>query len=65
MKVLFADRSGLCLFYKQLDEGTFRQLESSDASATSIVIDEDTLDDLLDGIDVEAKPRKQRRPRVH
>lgn len=65
MKVLFSDGSGLCLFYKRLDEGTFRKLEASDVSATSIAIDEGALDDLLDGIDVEPKPRKQRRPRVH
>jgi transposase len=65
IKVLFFDGSGMCLFYKRLDDGTFRLPEPSDAQATSIAIDERTLDDLLDGIDVEAKPRKARRPRVH
>jgi transposase len=65
IKVLFFDGSGLCIFYKRLDDGTFRQLEPSDASATSITIDEGALDDLLDGIDVEPKARKQRRSRVH
>lgn len=65
IKVLFFDGSGLCLFYKRLDEGTFRLLEPTDPAATSIAIDEGMLDDLLDGIDVEPKRRKQRRPRVH
>lgn len=65
IKVLFFDGSGLCMFYKRLDEGTFRVPEPGDASATSISIDEGTLDDLLDGIEVEQKPKKQRRPRVH
>lgn len=65
IKVLFFDGSGMCLFYKRLDEGTFRLPEPVDARATSIVIDERTLDDLLDGIDVEPKARKTRRPRVH
>lgn len=65
IKVLFFDGSGLCLFYKRLDSGTFKVPEPHDASATSIVIDEGALDDLLDGINVELKPRKQRRPRVH
>jgi transposase len=65
IKVLFFDGSGMCLFYKRLDEGTFRLPEPVDALATSIAIDERTLDDLLDGIDVEPKPRKTRRPRVH
>jgi len=65
IKVLFFDGTGLCLFYKRLDEGTFRLPEPSDPSATSISVDEGALDDLLDGIDVEKKTRKQRRPRVH
>ena len=65
IKVLFFDGSGMCLFYKRLDAGTFRLPEPADARATSIVIDERTLDDLLDGIDVEPKPRRTRRPRVH
>ena len=65
IKVLFFDGTGLCLFYKRLDEGTFRLPEPSDPSATSISVDEGALDDLLDGIDVEKKTRKERRPRVH
>ena len=66
IKVLFFDGSGLCLFYKRLDEGTFRLPEPLDVRATSIAIDERILDDLLDGIDVEPKPpRKTRRPRIH
>lgn len=60
MKVLFFDGSGLCLFYKRLDRGTFRLPEARDPSATSVEIDERTLDELLDGIDVE--PRPPRRP---
>ena len=64
MKVLFFDGSGLCQFYKRLDKGTFR-LPEVEPGAASVVIDELALDDLLDGIDVEAK-RSQRRPmRVH
>jgi transposase len=65
IKVLFFDGSGLCLFYKRLDDGTFRLPEQSDPQVTSIAIDERVLDDLLDGIDVERKPKKKRRPRVH
>ncbi|HEX4338285.1 MAG TPA: IS66 family insertion sequence element accessory protein TnpB [Polyangiaceae bacterium] len=65
IKVLFFDGSGMCLFYKRLDAGTFRLPEPTDAQATSIAIDERTLDDLLDGIDVEVKKPKARRPRVH
>ena len=55
IKVLFFDGSGLCLFYKRLNKGTFRVPEV-EGDASSVAIDERTLDDLLDGIDVEAKP---------
>ena len=65
IKVLFFDGTGMCLFYKRLDRGTFRLPELIDEHATNIVIDERALDDLLDGIEVDAKPRKTLRVRVH
>jgi transposase len=67
IKILFADTSGLCLFYKRLDRHTFRLPPMHEAGATSIAIDERALDDLLDGVDVEtAAPRASRaRARVH
>jgi transposase len=65
MKVIFADSSGMCLFYKRLDAGTFRLPEPMDATATSVTIDERTLDDLLDGIDLEKVERKKPRTRMH
>ena len=65
LKVVFFDGTGMCLFYKRLDRGTYRVPEATDASATSITVDERVLDDLLDGIDVEATPRKTTRTRIH
>lgn len=65
MKVVFHDGSGMCVFYKRLDRGTFRLPEPLDGSATSVTIDEHVLDDLLDGIDVEAKARKVSGVRAH
>jgi transposase len=67
IKILFADGSGLCLFYKRLDRGTFRLPPVHEAGATSITLDERALDDLLDGIDVESEPKMPRRrtARVH
>lgn len=56
------ERTGV--FYKRLDKGTFGVPEV-DGDAVSLAIDERTLDDLLDGIDVEAKPPSRRRARVH
>ena len=65
LKIIFYDGGGMCLFYKRLDRGTFRLPERLDAHAGSIVIDERALDDLLDGIDLESKPRRPPRSRVH
>lgn len=64
LKILFFDGSGLCVFYKRLDRGTFRVPEVG-AGAASIELDERTLDDLLDGIDVEEKPPARRPVRLH
>jgi transposase len=64
LKVLFFDGTGLCLFYKRIDKGTFRLPEIAD-DAASITIDERALDDLLDGIDVEAKAPRRRALGVH
>ena len=64
IKVLFFDGSGPCLLYKRLDKGVFR-LPEIEGDATSIDIDERMLDDLLDGIDVEAKTPPGRGSRVH
>ena len=55
LKVLFFDGSGMCLFYKRLDRSVFRLPEPLEEGATTVVIDERALDDLLDGIDVQAK----------
>lgn len=61
VKILFADGSGLCLFYKRLDRRTFRLPVVHEAGTTSIAIDERALDDLLDGIDVESETKTPRR----
>jgi transposase len=60
VKVLFADRTGLCLFYKRLDKGTFRLPDAITPDATRVTITERALDELLDGIAIDAKPRTRR-----
>lgn len=66
LKVLFFDGTGMCVFYKRLDKGTFRLPEPLDERATTVAIDERALDDLLDGIDVErARASRPKRVRVH
>lgn len=67
LKILFFDGSGLCLFYKRLDRGTFRIPQPPDAEATSVELSDRQLEDLLDGIDVEAEASASsgRRKRMH
>lgn len=64
LKVLFFDGSGLCLFYKRLDRGTFRVPEAREVGAAAVEIDERVLDELLDGIDVEPEAPR-RRAKLH
>jgi len=61
MKVLFFDGTGVCLFYKRLDKGTFRIPAAPADGAAVVEIEERALDDLLDGIDLESPPPTARR----
>jgi transposase len=61
LKVLFYDGTGLCLFYKRLDEGCFQVPQGLEEGATSLVVEEHVLEELLDGLRVEA-PRRGSRP---
>lgn len=45
LKVLFYDRTGVCLFYKRLDKGTFRIPAAAEEGATTVRIAERELDD--------------------
>jgi len=65
LKILFADETGLCLFYKRLDRGAFRLPEPAREGELVVQIEERALDDLLDGIDVEKATPRTRRPRIH
>ena len=64
IKVLFFDGTGLCLLYKRLDRGRFRVPPALEEGATSRVLEERELDDLLHGIDLEPSARAPRR-RLH
>jgi transposase len=65
VKILFADDSGLCLFYKRLDRGTFRMPEPLREGELVVELEERALDDLLDGIDLEPGVSKPRARRLH
>jgi len=67
-KVLFCDGSGMCLFYKKLDRGTFVLPSAPAEGATHVEVDDVVLESLLDGIVVEkaeTTPKKPRSRRVH
>lgn len=64
IKVLFFDGTGVCLFYKRLDAGTFRIPEAARDGDAAVQIEERALDDLLDGIDL-SSPTAARRPVTH
>ncbi len=55
LKILFFDGSGMCQFYKRLDQGTFR-LPDSVEGARHVEIDDATMEALLDGVHVEPRP---------
>jgi transposase len=61
LKVLFYDGTGLCLFYKRLDSGCFQVPHGLEEGAQSLAVEEHVLEELLDGLRVEA-PRRGPRP---
>ena len=66
IKVLFFDGTGLCIFYKRLDRGTFRLPDPPSPDTKHMEVDQATLDALLDGIDLGPRPPRPRSPRrVH
>jgi len=58
-KILFWDRTGFCLWYKALEEGTFERLPCENNSA-SIEIDIAKLTWVLEGIDLFTSRRRKR-----
>ena len=62
VKILFFDGSGICLYYKRLDQGRFRIPQIDDGASTEIELDEAELEVLLEGVEVVAR---RRRPPVH
>jgi transposase len=67
LKILFFDGSGMCIFYKRLDQGAFRLPEPTTEGARHVEVDDATLEALLDGVQVESARGavRTRRPRVH
>jgi transposase len=65
LKVLFFDGTGMCIFYKRLDRGTFQVPAATSSSARHIEVDDVALEALLDGIDVDEAATATRPRRTH
>jgi transposase len=68
VKILFFDGTGLCLFYKRLDGGTFAWPVAPSAGTSHIEVDDATLATLLDGIEIaptDTMDARRKKPRVH
>ena len=57
VKILYWDRSGFCIWYKLLEQGTFRLPKSTEAS---IEMEAAELSLLLEGIDLSTARRRRR-----
>lgn len=60
LKILFFDGSGMCQLYKRLDARIFKVPEVEVPGETCVELAAHALDALLDGVAVEAAPRRGR-----
>ena len=59
-KILFWDRSGLCLYYKRLEKGVFRLSAWEDGQRRRVKIESAELALILEGIDLSHARRRAR-----
>jgi transposase len=57
MKVFYFDGTGLCIFYKRLDAGTFKMPLAFDGTSQTVVLTERELEDLFAGLDLDRPTR--------
>lgn len=63
---MFADSTGICMFYKRLSEGLFAPIEAMEPNCAYVELDEAAFEDLLDGVVRETrKPARRTRRRIH
>jgi transposase len=65
LKVLFFDGSGMAIFYKRLDRGTFKIPEAPRPDAPFVEVDDASLEALLDGIEIEPSSAPRARTKTH
>ena len=59
LKALFYDRSGFCILYKRLCQGTFRIPQAMTPHALNVRLEEEELQVLLEGLPLDEKKRKK------
>lgn len=59
VKIVFSDGTGICIFHKRLDRGTFSAIAPPAEGATHLEVDDATFEALLDGIDLDARAAAQ------
>lgn len=61
-KILAWDRTGLCIWYKRLEKGTFQRPKhrAGDTTAAVLEVNSDTLMCILEGIDLSSAKRRTR-----
>ena len=65
VKILFHDRTGICLFYKRLDRGTFPRPQPDRQGDPVVVVDEEELAALLAGLELPEARRAEKKRSVH
>ncbi len=65
LKILFFDGTGMAIFYKRLDRGTFSIPARPSETVRHVEIDDAALEALLDGIEVEEPPPPPPRAKTH
>jgi transposase len=65
VKILFHDRTGICLFYKRLDRGTFSRPKPDREGDPVVVVDEEELAALLVGLELPTASSARKKRRVH
>jgi len=66
LKILFFDGSGMCVFSKRLDRGSFALPKAVREDVTHVEVDDAGLEALLDGVEIARAPAPKKPPRrVH
>jgi transposase len=67
VKILFFDGSGMCIYYKRLDRGTFVLPEAPAEGTQHVEIDDVVLEALLDGVQIgqPTERKKSKRRPIH